>query len=88
MIARRRTAGPSWTSFCELREALRGGLDVPCSNPHGSLEALNGGYHAALIVGAVFAAAAATIGGVFLRTRMAPHAHAEAERAQESPVAV
>lgn len=40
MIAQRQTAGPSWTSFCELREALRGRLDVPCSNPHGSLEAL------------------------------------------------
>ena len=61
---------------------------VASTNPYGSLEALNGGYHAALIVGAVFAAAAATIGGVFLRTRMAPHGHAEAERAQESPVAV
>jgi hypothetical protein len=40
MIARRRLAGPSWKSFCELRGALRGRLDVPCSNPYGSLEAL------------------------------------------------
>jgi MFS family permease len=62
--------------------------DSLLASGHGSLVALNGGYHAALIVGAVFAAAAATIGGVFLRTRMAP-GHAEAEHAQqESPVAV
>ena len=38
------------------------------------LEALTGGYHAAFLVGALFAIAAAVIGGVFLRTRsMAPH---------------
>jgi MFS family permease len=36
---------------------------------HGALDALNGGYHAAFLVGAVFAAAAAVVGGVFLRTR-------------------
>jgi EmrB/QacA subfamily drug resistance transporter len=37
------------------------------------LEALTGGYHAAFAVGAIFALAAATIGGVFLRQRrMAP----------------
>jgi len=40
LIAQRRTAGPSWTSFCELRYALRCRLEVPCSNPYGSLEAL------------------------------------------------
>jgi EmrB/QacA subfamily drug resistance transporter len=62
--------------------------DSLLASGHGPLEALNGGYHAALMAGAVFAAAAATIGGVFLRTRMAAHGHAEAERAQESPVAV
>ena len=32
-----------------------------------SLEALTGGYHAAFLVGALFAAAAAVIGGLFLR---------------------
>ena len=38
------------------------------------LEALTGGYHAAFLVGALFAIAAAVIGGVFLRTRsMVPH---------------
>jgi MFS family permease len=36
---------------------------------HGALDALNGGYHAAFLVGAVFAAAASVVGGVFLRTR-------------------
>ena len=40
------------------------------------LEALAGGYHAAFLVGALFAAAAAAIGGLFLRTREAP-AHGE-----------
>ena len=41
------------------------------------LEALTGGYHAAFLVGALFAAAAAAIGGIFLRTRAPagdPHA--------------
>ncbi len=32
------------------------------------LAALNGGYHAAFLVGALFAASAATVGGVFLRS--------------------
>jgi EmrB/QacA subfamily drug resistance transporter len=36
------------------------------------LEALTGGYHAAFLVGALFAFAAAAIGGAFLRTRGAP----------------
>jgi hypothetical protein len=36
------------------------------------LVALTGGYHAAFLVGALFAAAAAVIGGAFLRTRGAP----------------
>jgi hypothetical protein len=40
MIAQRRITGSSWTGYCELREALRVRLDVPSSNPHGSLEAL------------------------------------------------
>jgi EmrB/QacA subfamily drug resistance transporter len=38
----------------------------------GPLAALTGGYHTAFILGAIFAAAAATIGGAFLRTRGAP----------------
>src|SRR5438445_3092938 len=36
---------------------------------HGPLAALNGGYHAAFLVGAFFAAAAALVGAVLLRTR-------------------
>jgi EmrB/QacA subfamily drug resistance transporter len=43
------------------------------------LVALTGGYHAAFLVGALFAAAAAAIGAAFLRTRGAPeHAGEEA----------
>jgi EmrB/QacA subfamily drug resistance transporter len=38
----------------------------------GPLAALTGGYHAAFLLGALFAAAAAAIGAVFLRTRAAP----------------
>jgi EmrB/QacA subfamily drug resistance transporter len=34
---------------------------------HGTLDALNGGYHAAFLVGAVFAASAAAVAAVFLR---------------------
>jgi EmrB/QacA subfamily drug resistance transporter len=42
-------------------------------------EALTGGYHAAFLLGALFAAAAAAIGGIFLRTRGVPeHAGEEA----------
>jgi MFS family permease len=45
----------------------------------GPLAALTGGYHAAFLVGAVFAAVAAAIGGIFLRTRdAAAHAGEEA----------
>jgi EmrB/QacA subfamily drug resistance transporter len=45
----------------------------------GTLEALTGGYHVAFLLGALFAAAAAAIGGVFLRTRGMPeHAGEEA----------
>jgi MFS family permease len=41
------------------------------------LVALTGGYHAAFLVGAFFAAAAAAIGAVFLRTRAMPGHEAE-----------
>ena len=43
----------------------------------GELEALTGGYHAAFLIGAIFAFAAAAIGGAFLRTRAMPAAHGE-----------
>jgi MFS family permease len=36
----------------------------------GAIEALNGGYHAAFLVGALFAVAAALLGGLVLRTEM------------------
>jgi EmrB/QacA subfamily drug resistance transporter len=48
----------------------------------GTLEALTGGYHAAFLLGALFAAAAAAIGAAFLRTRAAP------EHAAEEAIAV
>jgi MFS family permease len=38
----------------------------------GDLEALTGGYHAAFLLGAVFAAGAAAIGGLLLRPSAAP----------------
>jgi hypothetical protein len=37
-----------------------------------ALAALNGGYHLAFLVGAAFAATAAAVGGLFLRTSTAP----------------
>jgi MFS family permease len=44
----------------------------------GPVAALNGGYHLAFLVGALFAVAAATVGAVFLRTRMqTPAQHGE-----------
>ncbi|HEX5469571.1 MAG TPA: MFS transporter [Gaiellaceae bacterium] len=42
------------------------------SSGHGQLEALNGGYHVAFLVGAAFAVAAAVIGGVLLRPKAQP----------------
>jgi EmrB/QacA subfamily drug resistance transporter len=44
-----------------------------------ALEALTGGYHAAFLVGALFAATAATVGGVFLRTSAAITGHGASE---------
>ena len=51
----------------------------------GELEALAGGYHAAFLVGAIFAASAAAIGGLLLRPREIAAAHVE--RAAREPVA-
>jgi hypothetical protein len=48
--------------------------DTLRASGEGSLEALNGGYHAALLVGALFAVAAAAVAAVFLRPgRAAAH---------------
>jgi EmrB/QacA subfamily drug resistance transporter len=49
------------------------------------LDALTGGYHAAFLVGALFAAAAAVIGGAFLRTRGAPAHDEHAPEAAGAP---
>ena len=43
--------------------------DSLTASGHGPLVSLNGGYHLAFLVGAVFAASAAVVGAVFLRTR-------------------
>ena len=53
--------------------SLRAGGDGP-------LAALTGGYHAAFLVGAIFAAAAAAVGGALLRTRAPASAHEREER--------
>ena len=42
----------------------------------GPLTALNGGYHVAFLVGALFAGSAAVVGGTLLRTRHEAHAGA------------
>jgi MFS family permease len=49
-----------------------------------ALEALNGGYHLAFLVGALFAVAAAAVGGIFLRPQAAPMEAHEAEPASEA----
>jgi EmrB/QacA subfamily drug resistance transporter len=56
--------------------------DSLTSSGHGPLFALNGGYHAAFFVGALFAAAAAVLSLVFFRTAGAP-AHAGELEAEE-----
>jgi MFS family permease len=43
------------------------------------LEALTGGYHASFLIGALFAAGGAVIGGAFLRTRTMPAGHGAEE---------
>jgi EmrB/QacA subfamily drug resistance transporter len=49
--------------------------DSLAASGESSLEALAGGYHAAFLIGALFAAAGAVIGAAFLRTRVAPAGH-------------
>jgi EmrB/QacA subfamily drug resistance transporter len=57
--------------------------DSLTSSGDGHLAALTGGYHAAFVAGAVCAAAAATVGGLLLRTRPReePAGHVAAARA-------
>jgi EmrB/QacA subfamily drug resistance transporter len=52
----------------------------------GELEALTGGYHAAFLVGALFAAGAAAIGGLLLRPKAMPEMDAHGEP-QPEPMA-
>jgi MFS family permease len=40
-----------------------------------SLEALNGGYHVAFLIGAIFAVGAAVLGAVLLRAKLPASAH-------------
>ena len=54
------------------------------ASAHGPLASLNGGYHAAFLVGALFAASAAIIGGTLLRTRQQAHAGAPVDAAATS----
>jgi hypothetical protein len=57
--------------------------DSLTASGHAHLVALNGGYHVALLVGAAFAVAAATIGAVFLHSpAQAPEAHGVVAEAQ------
>jgi EmrB/QacA subfamily drug resistance transporter len=56
--------------------------DTLVASGEGELAALAGGYHAAFLVGALFAAAGAVIGGVFLRQGASVAAHAEHEPGQ------
>ena len=49
----------------------------------GALAALNGGYHVAFLVGAIFVAASAVVGGVLLRAA-APAPHGEGQPATEA----
>jgi len=46
--------------------------DAALANGMGATEALNSGYRLAFLIGAICAAAAGIIGGVFMRTRAAP----------------
>jgi hypothetical protein len=55
--------------LASLAAASTGGLLASGSS---QLAALNGGYHAAFLVGALFAALGAVLGAVFLRVTTAP----------------
>jgi EmrB/QacA subfamily drug resistance transporter len=63
--------------------------DTLTASGHGTLDALNGGYQVAFLLGAVFAAAAAGIGAALLRDRepAAAAGHAPAEAPAEAEAA-
>jgi hypothetical protein len=56
--------------------------DTLLSGGDGQAAALTGGYHVAFLVGAIFAAAAATLGGLLLRQGAYAAAHPEMEGGQ------
>jgi EmrB/QacA subfamily drug resistance transporter len=60
--------------------------DTLTASGDGSLEALTGGYHAAFLVGALFAAGAAAIGGLLLRPKPMPTTDMHGEAGPE-PIA-
>jgi MFS family permease len=49
--------------------------DTLAASGHGPLDALNGGYHAAFILGAVFVVASAVVAGALLRSDVSAAAH-------------
>jgi hypothetical protein len=51
--------------------------DALAADGESQLEALTGGYSAAFVIGAIFAASGAVIGAAFLRTRPATAGHGE-----------
>jgi hypothetical protein len=53
---------------------------------HGQLDALNGGYHIAFLVGALFAVIAACLGAALLRSKSAVEAHAAGAEGAPKPV--
>jgi EmrB/QacA subfamily drug resistance transporter len=55
--------------------------DSLLASGHSRLEALTGGYHAAFLVGALFAVAGAAVGGLLIRAEQ-PQMHAEPEPSQ------
>jgi hypothetical protein len=57
--------------------------DSLVASGEGALVALNGGYHVAFLVGAVFCAAAAVVAGLLLEST-APVPHGEGEPATEA----
>jgi EmrB/QacA subfamily drug resistance transporter len=61
--------------------------DTLATSGDSHLGALTGGYHAAFVAGAVFAGAAAAIGGIFLRAKMEAPAHEAPELAAEPAAA-
>jgi MFS family permease len=57
--------------------------DTLLTEGSGELEALTGGYHVAFLVGAIFAVAAAALGGLLLRKGAYADAQADAHAAPE-----